>query len=524
MTLHLRPYQSTLIDGARAAFAAGRTAPLLVAPTGAGKTAVSGAIAQGVAARSRIAWFVVPSLVLLSQTAEKFREYGIPCGVLHEDYTPSPRAAVQVISIQTLDAWVRKGLARDPKTGRLYLPARGRRPSMWAPDLLVMDEAHHASAASYLRVVAALLESKLLGVTATPERQDGQGLGKDHGGVFDALIEGPTLADLIADGYLCQATVYAPPVGIDMSGVRTSMGDFATGETARRVDKPGITGSVVGHYRSLAMGRRAIAFCCSIEHSMHVAAEFTAAGIPARHIDGTSTPDERREAIRLFAAGAAWILTNCGLISEGFDVPAVEAAILLRPTQSLALYLQQVGRALRPVYAAGDLSTAEGRLAAIGASAKPRAIILDHVGNVARHGFPDDPRVWTLGGRRKKKGAAAGEEAPAVRQCPTCYSCHRPAPQCPACGHVYEIKGRVLEERAGSLQEVDRQALSFARAQEVRSAKTREDLERIAKERGYNPRWVEHQMRVRGQRQAKPGLSADAWAFHEQRYGRRAGA
>ncbi|WP_168220228.1 DEAD/DEAH box helicase [Azospirillum thermophilum] len=487
MTLTLRDYQADLVAALRASISAGARAPLAVLPTGGGKTAVSGAIADGVARRGRIAWFVVPSLVLLSQTAEKFREYGIRAGVLHSGFTPDISAPIQIITIQTLDRWVRRGLLRDARSGRLYFPANGRRSSLWAPDLIVLDEAHHASAAQYLRVCAALVDTRWLGVTATPERLDGKGLGAGCGGIFDALVEGPTIADLIRRRHLVQPVVYAPPIGADLSGIHTRAGDFATDEAATKLDKPAITGSVVGHYRSLAPGARAVAFCCSIAHSQHVAAEFRAAGIPATHLDGEADPDERTRVITAFSRGEIRALTNCALISEGFDVPAVEAAILLRPTQSLSMFLQQVGRALRP------------------APGKDRALILDHVGNVLRHGMPDDDREWSLDGRAKRNRAKDEVASPPVKQCPECFAAHRPAPACPACGYIYEPEGRTPEEVDGELRPVDRDTLTAAkeaekaaRRAEVEQARTREDLERIAAERGYKPGWVEHQLRFRG--------------------------
>lgn len=271
MGLILRSYQQAMVDGASTSIASGRRAPLLVGPTGCGKTAIAGSVASRASTKRRIVWFVVPSLVLLSQTQAKFTEYGIRAGVIHQGFTPDAAALVQVITVQTLDRWCARGLARDPASGRLYFPGHGRRPAMWAPDLMVFDEAHHACAAQYLRVVAALPDTRLLGVTATPQRLDGKGLGTAAGGVFDDIILGPSIGELIQAGYLVQPTVFAPPVGVDLSGVHTRAGDFAANEAAERVDKPAITGSVVGHYRRLVDGKRAVAFCCSIAHSQHVA-------------------------------------------------------------------------------------------------------------------------------------------------------------------------------------------------------------------------------------------------------------
>lgn len=513
----LRPYQQAGVDALRESLRAGARAPLYVLPTGGGKTAVAGAIAAGSAAKGRIVWFVVPNLILLAQTAAKFAEYGIPCGVIHSGFSPTPAAAVQVITIQTLDRWIKKGAVKAGQGGepRMYFAGGGRRSAMWAPDLIVLDEGHHASAAQYLRVHAALPAAKWIGVTATPERLDGKGLGVGAGGIYDQLVIGPSIGELIDWGHLTRPVVYAPDSGVDLSGMRRQAGDFAAAEAASRLDKPGVTGSLVEHYRMLAMGKRAIVGCCSIEHSQHVAAEFRAAGIPFAHIDGEMERSEIARRVKALERGELLGLTNVALVNEGFDVPGIEVAICARPTQSLSLCLQFWGRCLRP------------------APGKDRAIILDHVGNVMRHGLPDDARQWSLSGRAGRAKAEDGEVALRVRQCPKCFAAHRFAPACPCCGHVYVAEAREIAQRDGELREVDREALAALRAQqadEVRKAKSREELEKIAAERGYKPGWVDHQMRFR---KARGGMSAaraadiaherqQLWRAAESQYGRRA--
>jgi len=240
------------------------------------------------------------------------------------------------------------------------------------------------------------------------------------------------------------------------------------------MDKPTITGDAIGHYQRLARGKSAVAFCVSVEHSKHVAAEFRAAGVLAWHVDGETPYGERKEAIRAFRNGEIRVLTNVDLFGEGFDLPSLEVSILLRPTKSLGLYLQQVGRCLRP------------------APGKERALILDHAGNILRHGMPDDERDWQLSGREKKKKDTSG--GPPIRQCPKCFNVHRPAPQCPECGHVYEGAPREVETVAGELSEVDVLRVRAAKKEEQQNARTIADLIELGKKRGYkNPdAWAAH--------------------------------
>jgi len=454
----LRDYQQQAIAQVRQALAAGHKSVLLQAPTGSGKTVLMAWMAARAAERGKRTTFIVHRQELLFQASRTFGAMGIRHGLIAPGQTMT-RDAIQVASVQTL---VRRFDRVIP------------------PDLLIYDEAHHAPSATWRRVFERYPNARSIGLTATPERLDGKGLGD----IFEVMVCGPTVRQLIDAGYLSDYVVYAPPVGIDLEGVRTRAGDYAKDQLADAVDKPTITGDAVRHYLRLANGKRAIAFCVSIEHSKHVAEQFRSVGVRAQHIDGTEDNRRRAAIMDRFAAGGIQVLTNVDLISEGFDVPAVEAAILLRPTQSLALYLQQVGRALRP-------------------QPGKTAVILDHAGNVLRHGLPDDDRDWTLEGRPRKRGRQ--EDAPdiRVRQCPKCFACHAPAPTCPCCGHRYETQGREVDQVDGDLERVDLDALRRQRRREVGRAKTLEELEEIAKARGYKPGWAWHVYRARLRRQGR---------------------
>jgi superfamily II DNA or RNA helicase len=298
------------------------------------------------------------------------------------------------------------------------------------------------------------------------------------------MVMGPSVADLIFTGYLSPARIYAPPVVADLSSVRTRAGDYANDQAAAAMDRPTVTGDVIAHYQRLAAGQQTIAFCCNVKHAVSVCDAFKTAGIGAELLLG-NTPD-RDQVVADFAAHRTHVLVTVDVVSEGFDVPAASCAILLRPTQSLGLYLQQVGRVLRP------------------APGKDAAIILDHVGNVLRHGFPDDPRDWSLDDRMRR---SKGTPAPSVRTCEQCFAAFKPAPICPVCGAQSQpIKSRKIQQIAGELQELKRTAkvIQFeerhARRTEVGRARTLSDLLMVAKNRGYSPGWAYRIHQARGQR------------------------
>lgn len=450
--MQLRGYQQQAIDDLRNAYRAGAKTPLLCLPTGGGKTIIFSAIAQSAVARGRQVLILVHRRELLHQASRKLTDIGLDHGLIAAGI-PAANASLQVASVQTL---VRRLPTMD-----------------WQPSLIIIDEAHHASAGQWSRILDKWPDAFRLGVTATPCRLDGRGLAS----AFDQLVLGPSVADLISAGFLSPARIYAPPVVADLSGLRRRAGDYAADQAATAMDRPTVTGDAIAHYQRLAPGQRAIAFCCSIDHASHVAASFNAAGIPAATLLG-NTPD-RDAVVAAFDAGSVQILVTVDVVSEGFDIPAASCAILLRPTQSLGLYLQQVGRVLRP---------APGKVA---------AIVLDHVGNVHRHGFPDDHREWTLaeGARR-----ATGTAAPSVRTCPKCYAAFKPQPQCPACGAACApIKSRKIQQLAGELTELRRDAIRATRREQGK-ARTLPQLLALAKERGYSPGWAYRIAAARGQR------------------------
>lgn len=458
--MQLRTYQQHAIENLRDAYRAGARAPLLCLPTGCGKTIIFTAIANSAAARGRDVLILVHRRELLNQASRKLSAIGLDHDIIAAG-SPATDHSVRVASVQTL--------------------AR-RLPGIdWQPSLIIIDEAHHACAGSWTKILDKWPDAYRLGVTATPCRLDGRGLSS----AFDQLVLGPSVADLTVSGYLSPARIYAPPVVADLSGLHRRAGDYAIDEAAHAMDRSTVTGDAIAHYQRLAGAQRAIAFCCSVAHAESVARSFNAAGINAATLLG-NTPD-RDAVVAAFDAGTVQILVTVDVVSEGFDIPAASCAILLRPTQSLGLYLQQVGRVLRP------------------APGKSHALILDHVGNVPHHGFPDDAREWSLaeGSRRTRSGPAA----PTVRTCQSCYAAFRPAPICPCCGHEQPVaKPRIMRQVDGELQELRRESVRQRIAERATSrrqqqaARTLAELLALAKQRGYSPGWAYRIHQARGQR------------------------
>lgn len=454
MTVVLRPYQEDIIVRVRRALKVHRKA-LLVMPTGAGKTNTAGFMMKGSVSRNQRCFFMVHRKELVEQTCATMDKLGLDYGIVAAGMPFNPYKNITICSVGTLAARLDK------------VPA---------PDLIIVDEAHHSSAATWLAIFAAFPKAFYVGLTATPERLDGRGL--DH--QYKALVMGPTVRWLIDNGFLAEYRAWSHP-SPELKGIRKIAGDYNQGQLAAAMDKPHLIGDIVDHYKKLAMGTQAVMFCVSVEHALHSAAAFKEAGIAADEIDGTANRIDRSNTIGAFRRGEIRVLTSVDLISEGFDLPEMQTTILARPTASLGLMTQQVGRCLRP------------------APGKAHAIILDHAGNIARHGLPDAEREWSLEGRKKKSGPSV---AP-VKQCPNCFgSAPAGVTACPYCGYAFPIQPREVTQVDGSLTEVDVAAVRAKAKAEQASATTYDELVALGRARGYaKPEgWARHLIKARGGR------------------------
>ena len=471
----LRDYQDDLVQRIRAEFGAKKRRVLAVSPTGSGKTVTFAFMVSSAASKGNSVTIVAHRQEIVDQISRALDSFGVRHGLIMpgRTHTDDP---IQVAMIQTV---VRR-LDRVP-----------------VPSLLVVDEAHHAISKTYLEILARWETARVLGVTATPERLDGRGLGD----VFDAMVIGPAVRTLIGARHLAGFDYFAPPPVADISGVHTAMGDFKVNELAEAMDKATITGDAVDHYRDHLNGRPALAFCVTVAHAEHVAETFRAAGYRAASVDGRMDKATRRDRIAALADGRLNVLTSCDVVSEGTDIPVCAGAILLRPTRSLSMFLQQVGRALRPK------------------SDGSRAVILDHVGNVERFGMPDDPRAWSLDGRAKREGAAG------IRQCKKCYQIF-PAGQAVDCASACDdcpmkrgadagepisppecVAGK-LTKRSDPLEWAGGIDLALASGREWRTLMDRaggdiKRLQMISRARGYKKGWPQHIARALARKMSK---------------------
>lgn len=386
-----RQYQADAIMQARLRLRGGARAVLLICPTGGGKTIIASDIIRSAVERGSRTLFLAHRRELILQTGEKLNRFGVRHGLIMAGEKMALQEKCQVASIQTL--------------------AR-RRDVLQRVDLIFFDEAHHAAANSYQDVLKWFPEAKVIGLTATPWREDGLGLGD----VFDSHVIVSTPRQLRDEGYLC-------PVGgwvyetIDTSAGKVRGGDFVPSTLTGAATSKRILGDVVEEYVRHASGKRAVVFAVSVDASEKMALAFQQAGVPAEHIDG-ETPKEQRDAtLARLRSGQTLVVCNCNVLTEGFDCPELEVCILTRPTLSPGLYLQMVGRVLRP------------------AAGKERARIHDHAGLLAMHGHPYADRDYepAPGESVNKKRDQKSETV--EKKCPACKSVRTGWP-CDACGYT----------------------------------------------------------------------------------------
>lgn len=456
MGIVLRDYQAKLLSEARDLMRCGERSIILCSPTGSGKTALTAHMLRTASEKGMRSWFICHRRELVKQSMNAFSNEGLSHGVMSAGFPEEVTKDVQICSINTL---------------------RNRFERLRAPHLIVWDECHHLAAGTWAKIHKSFPKAFHIGLSATPQRLDGKGLQP----WFRRMIVGPSVSDLISQKYLVPYKLFAPP-SISLESVPVRMGDYVKSALEELLDKPKIIGSAVEHYLRLARGRRAIVFCFSVLHSRHVTEEFRLAGIRAEHLDGESPAWQRDVYIDRFRKGEIEVLCNVDLFGEGFDLPAIEAVILLRPTKSLALYLQQVGRSLRP------------------SPGKTHSIILDHVKAWEDHGLPDDERLWTLMGRQQRKKNDSGPQL-SVKICEFCFGANNSLNEkCSFCGIEFAKKPeRKIEEEDGVLKEVNPVLARKARITEQAATDTLDGLIQLGRQRGYKfpAQWARHVLQAR---------------------------
>lgn len=431
---NLRPYQVDGIEQLRQAFAEGLKRVVFKLPTGGGKTLVAQEIIKMATGKGKRVAFVCNRIELSSQTSRRFYEAGIAHGLMQGENSRDVYSQVMVCSIQTLS----RRKAQDF-------------------DLIIIDEAHGvAGSAAYKSLIFSLNNVPVVGLTATPYSK---GMSKHYdevkGPLFQHVVVGATIADLIADGFLVDVDIYAPDAyQPDLSNVKIVAGDYDEAQLAAAVDKPKLIGDIVAHWKKLGRGKPTIVFATNIAHSKHIVDLFNQAGIAAEHVDYMTSDEDRTAILNRVRNHETTILSNAAMLAEGLDIPQLEVMILARPTKSLIRYIQQAGRILRPY------------------KGKDKALILDHSGTCATLGFPTDDHDLPLDdGKPKKAEAKPRERLPKV--CGGCGYLKEPGQhECPSCGFKPERK-EAVDVGDGELKPMtrkDRDALPMSAKQAIYSA------------------------------------------------------
>lgn len=405
MTFTLRPYQVEAVQSLRLGLAGKKLRQMLNSPTGSGKTETAMEIIRGATAKGKRVVFLCNRVHLVEQTSRRLAKAGIQHGVIQADNSRAEYLPVIVASIQTV---ARRGL---PET-----------------DLILIDEAHAvAGSREFRQVIIDRKGTPVIGLSATPWSK---GLGKVYpelgGALFEHVVTATTIPELIEQGYLVDADVYAPSEP-DLTGVKLSAGDYNETQLGEAVDKPALIGDIVTHWLKLGANQPTVCFATNIAHSKHICEQFMSVGVIAEHIDCYTDDNERSAILKRVADGVTTVISNVGILTEGWDFPACRVLILARPTRSKIRYIQMAGRVLRPF---------EG---------KDKALILDHSGTCRRLGFPTDHIETVLDDGKPKKAAEAGEkEEPLPKVCAACNYLKPPKVHlCPACGFKPERQSEV---------------------------------------------------------------------------------
>lgn len=414
-------------------------------------------MAQESQAKGNTVWFLVHRRELLDQTIDTFDRFGIE------------RKTIYIDMVNTVSR----------RLDNLHIPE---------PDLIIFDEAHFSAAKTWQRIIDKFPKAYIVGLTATPTRLDGKPLGN----IYDSLVNGESIGSLIERGFLAPYQYFAPTLA-DVTGLDTKRGDYDMKQAEELLSSRTIFGDVIKHYQKHAEGKQTVVYCSTINHSQEVAQAFCDAGYNAVHFDGDTPKRKRKEIIKRFREGEITHLCNVDLISVGFDMPDIDCCILLRPTQSTALYIQQAARALR---------YREGKV----------AVILDHVGNYARHGLPDDEHEWSLEGKFAKPKRFDDEGMLKVRQCENCFNVYKTSEgACPHCGfaitvqreeiemkeeiELTEIKRKQEEEKLAKQKEIQSIVVDYREPSDCQSL---QELQEFAKNRGYKSGWTYYQAKARG--------------------------
>ena len=448
----LREYQKQAINNIRNHFVKGKKKILLVAPTGSGKTVIASSMLEQIIERGNFGLFVAHRRELVMQCSRKLSDFDIKHGVIMASKTPNHYADVQIASIQTFTS-------------------RKDRDDFIKPNanVIIIDEAHRSTSKSFKKLIEEYPDAYVIGLTATPCRADGKGLGN----IYQELVQAGNIKDLTKQGYLVPNRIIAPTIP-DLQDIRIVAGDYEKKTLDNKMNTPKLVGDIVSHWIRYGEDRPTIVFGVSIKHSKYIANIFKQNGVPSGHIDGEMPEIEREEQLDKLDKGEIKVLSNCMVLTEGWDQPKVSCVIIARTTKSYSLYLQMVGRTMRP------------------APDKLDTLIIDHSGCVYEHGFPEDVPDWQLKvskekERKKKQPKPIDQQPFTCVQCDTVYKPIKDNPECPNCGHIPTKKEEVILIKQGRLVELPKMKPNAEDKTNFYA-----QLVYYAKQKGYKEGWASY--------------------------------
>lgn len=433
----LYPHQVRAVDGLRSAVRRGAKRVLLQAPCGFGKTLVSSAIMAAALEKEKRAMFLASGRKLIDQKSDKLTACGITHSVLMAGREWAAGHSSIVSSKDTL--W-----SRTFERTTVPLPLA---------DILIVDEAHTASGKTWQKIYEAYPSAVMVGVTATPALGNGKPLPG-----WDAMVSGGTYEELISGGFLVPARVYAP-FAVDMSGVKVNRanGEYVGEQMAARYEDKVLVGDFIKEWKQRADDRLTGFFAASVRSSIQAAEEFNAAGVPAAHMDADTEDDERQSIFDAARSGRIRVICNFAVLRIGVDLPEMECVQLAVSMNSLNAYLQTVGRGFR------SHTFKDGRV-------KRECVVIDHGGNVHKHGWPTEDHEWSLTDERtvQERDVAKKEQEKKPREplcCPECGAMRESGPVCRNCGHKHKRTGMKVRTVDGVLKPLERKTLKKKREQ-----------------------------------------------------------
>ena len=419
--MNLRPYQNKAIEDIRHHFSRGKKRILLVAPTGSGKTVIASSMMQKAKERSKFNLFVAHRRELVMQCSRKLSDFGLNHGVIMAQKSPNMMADIQVASIQTFASRKDRDDFIKPKA-----------------DVIILDEAHRSVSGQFQELIKVYPNAFIIGLTATPCRNDGRGLGN----VYEELVEAGSIKELTKLGYLVPNRIVAPTIP-DLQKIRIVAGDYEKKALTKKMNTAKLVGDIVSHWIKYGENRATVVFATSIAHSKHIANIFRQNGVPSGHIDSEQNELERETQLANLNSGKIKVLSNCQILTEGWDQPKISCVIIARPTKSYPMYLQMVGRTLRPY------------------PNKKDTLIIDHSGCVYEHGFPEDAGNWTLSTKKPKTRDRIKDPIQPIEKqpftcvrCDTVYAPNRDDYACPNCALIPTKKERIVLISEGRLVEM----------------------------------------------------------------------